>query len=253
MKYILLVALLLMGCGPSIKQGLNHSCVVRGSGGGLGTGVLIKEDLVITAAHVIDTNRSGALEPNEINAELSFESIGVTTSGTIVKLGEWMLHGLPLNTTEDLALIKLNTKVACSLKLSDNYDIGDDVFTIGSPAGPPLHISTGVISSKYNKQRLSSCSIYPGNSGGGMFNNHGELIGIVTRVKVDENDYFGTIINHCSVFIEMKDILNFLGSEYIQEQNNRKKNSNLALISLFGLAIYVAIERKLLYKSLRKL
>ena len=98
---------------------------------------------------------------------------------------------------EDLAIMAIETPEEddiCYAKLfenSDNLRLGSQVICIGNPLGTlPGSVSVGVVSyvnrtvsvSTYKKQTLiqTDVAINSGNSGGGLFNTSGALIGIVS-------------------------------------------------------------------------
>ena len=65
--------------------------------------------------------------------------------------------------------------------------IGEEVYAIGAPQGLDLSLSRGIISQlrgNYGKQSApiiqTDAAISPGSSGGGLFNENGELLGITT-------------------------------------------------------------------------
>lgn len=67
--------------------------------------------------------------------------------------------------------------------------LGDPVWTVGSPAGNRGNVTQGTLSNKVFRSgqivgyRLD-LSVFPGNSGGGVFNEHGKLLGIVTSFEI---------------------------------------------------------------------
>jgi S1-C subfamily serine protease len=71
-----------------------------------------------------------------------------------------------------------------SIRAYDDLNIGERVFTIGAPAGLELTLADGLLSGKRSDQgrRLvqTTASISPGSSGGGLFDEYGNLIGITT-------------------------------------------------------------------------
>lgn len=106
--------------------------------------------------------------------------------------------------TSDIALIKIDiTKPAVSGKLLDKSEIvkakvpkegnnvrkGEEVFAIGNPTGEfPGWVCNGIVSMMETNVNVSevgnmllmgiSATTNPGNSGGGLFNLYGELVGI---------------------------------------------------------------------------
>ena len=144
---------------------------------GLGSGVLIREDLILTASHVV------------ANAEaimVQFFS-GETLQAEVVRVSRMA----------DVALIRLTQapKDARIAKLGDSdlTRIGEEVFVIGAPMGLPYSLSRGVISGRHAEQKITTdgnqveffqtdAAINTGNSGGPMFNYRGEVIGIVSSI-----------------------------------------------------------------------
>jgi S1-C subfamily serine protease len=91
----------------------------------------------------------------------------------------------------DLALIKVDrTNLPALLPVNESEDIGNTVFLVGTPADTLLAQSVfkGVISGKRPVSDFSyfqtDAKVNPGNSGGAMLNEKGELIGIVSSKYV---------------------------------------------------------------------
>lgn len=63
---------------------------------------------------------------------------------------------------------------------------GEEVFVIGHPEGLKYTLSTGIVSGLRDEAIQISAAISPGNSGGPVYDSHGELIGIVSS-KFDNN------------------------------------------------------------------
>lgn len=101
----------------------------------------------------------------------------------------------------DIAELLIKDKViyALSSKLtgleSIETVIGEKVFAIGSPMGLENSISEGIVSGKREKNGIklvqTTAAISSGNSGGGLFNEKGELLGITTfKLRNTENINF---------------------------------------------------------------
>lgn len=146
--------------------------------GGLGTGVLVSETgEIITAAHVV---------ANASQIEIVYKD-GTTSSATIQNVSK----------SGDVALLLANT-VSKTAKIavlgdSDKMSIGDNVFIIGFPMGLEYSLSKGIISgihkdkSKFGKGLgmeffQTDAAINTGNSGGPMFNDKGEVVGIISSI-----------------------------------------------------------------------
>jgi S1-C subfamily serine protease len=63
---------------------------------------------------------------------------------------------------------------------------GENVFVIGHPEGLRFTLSTGIISRLHGSTIQISAPVSPGNSGGPVFDDRGDLIGVVTSM-VDKN------------------------------------------------------------------
>lgn len=142
---------------------------------GTGSGVVVHEGgYVVTAAHVVDD-----AEVIEVHWKDGFSS-----NATIVSLSH----------TEDLALLKTKEVpkkglVVAPLGDSDALKPGQRLFAIGAPYGLEHSITAGILSAQranprrgLSAQRLIQVDvpINQGNSGGPIFNEKGEVIGIAS-------------------------------------------------------------------------
>lgn len=167
----------LVSCAPlpptSSQLEQSRSQVVRiESDLGLGSGVVIDKvnRLVLTAKHVIE---------------------GATTLSVILDDGQ-QFKGTVLwrAPEEDLALVQLggigDLPPAALLRVGDDPDLGEPVYAIGNPLGIASIVTQGHVASERigGDDLFVDASIAPGNSGGGLFDANGELIGIVTDAIV---------------------------------------------------------------------
>jgi S1-C subfamily serine protease len=65
---------------------------------------------------------------------------------------------------------------------------GENVFVIGHPEGLRFTLSTGIISRVHGSTIQISAPVSPGNSGGPVFDDRGELVGIVTSMVDKHGD-----------------------------------------------------------------
>jgi S1-C subfamily serine protease len=153
---------------------------VKSSGSGF---FLTKEGIIGTNAHVIE----GA------------ESIKISISNEI---GNFEYEGKVLlkDKQNDVALIKIDDDKFKGLSelpycLVETADIGEDVFTIGYPLnsimGTNYKVTNGIVSAKSGisddvRYYQISVPLQPGNSGGALFNNDGNVIGITTSKLNDK-------------------------------------------------------------------
>lgn len=139
---------------------------------GAGSGVIISQDgYIVTCAHVV----SGA---NNITVQLAD---GTEYTATVV--GQ--------DSTSDVAVLKIEATGLTPAVIgdSDSLAVGETTIAVGNPLGTLSNTVTNGIVSALNREVTvqgndmnliqTSASISPGNSGGGLFNANGELIGIV--------------------------------------------------------------------------
>ena len=102
----------------------------------------------------------------------------------------------------DLALVKVDTKrllTAVRWADSDKVQVADPVFAIGNPLGVGLSVSSGIVSglnrnlmdTPYDDFIQTDAAINHGNSGGPLFNAHGEVIGVDTAIISPTNGSAG--------------------------------------------------------------
>ena len=156
------------------------------SNSGMGSGVLVREDLVLTAAHVVGNAEKIIVE------FLDGESI----EGKTIRISR----------IADVALIQLDKAPLkpniAKIGESDLVKIGDEIFVVGAPMGLTHSLSSGIISGRHAEQRITSegnsleffqtdAAINTGNSGGPMFNLKGEVIGIVSSILTRSGGFEG--------------------------------------------------------------
>ena len=142
-----------------------------------GTGFALKNGYVVTNYHVIENAKSISIQGIKGDFAQKY-------SATIIATDKY----------NDLALLQISDKkyngfgsIPYNVKTSVS-EVGEDVFVLGYPLtstmGDEIKLTTGVISSKTGFQGdvslyQISAPIQPGNSGGPLFDNKGNLIGIV--------------------------------------------------------------------------
>lgn len=159
-------------------QDYGESVVVVRSPGGLGSGFIInKQGYVITNFHVIEGQKHINITRFKKN-ENELKTI-VHKNIRIVALAPF----------QDLAVLQIEEDIgqlARPMVLSPNDDVsvGEKVFVIGNPLGLERTVTEGVISHTgrnfAGKVFLQiDAAINPGNSGGPLFNNRGQVIGVI--------------------------------------------------------------------------
>lgn len=149
----------------------NPSCVTIITDGGHGSGVVIdSKGLVLSAYHVVEG-------VNKIDVKFSS---GLTLQAEIFTFDK----------SKDLVLLDINGEGFSALPIAwdkNDLELGEEVITIGTPAELELgqSVSKGIVSGKrkYEESIYTQLdmAVSPGNSGGPLLNNKGEVVGIVQR------------------------------------------------------------------------
>ena len=170
---------------------------------GSGSGVILTEDgYIATCAHVVDGAKSVKVT---LNDDTSYDA---TIVGT--------------DTKNDIAIIKIDAKGLTPAIVGDSttLTVGSEVIAIGNPLGELRGTATAGIISATNRtievegQTMTlvqtDAAISPGNSGGGLFDATGKLIGIVNaKVSDSRAEGLGFAIPVNSVLDEISDLLNY--------------------------------------------
>jgi S1-C subfamily serine protease len=163
----------------------NYNSHTQAIQNGIGSGVVIDQDKIITAAHVVHTAR---------RIQVKFKD-GYTSDAEI----------LSSVTSSDVALLKLldppeNIVIAETMD-SSTVRIGEPVFVIGAPFGIEHTLSVGNLSGRMDRGLMAGgesvtflqtdTAINQGNSGGPMFNREGKVIGIVSFILSKSGGFNG--------------------------------------------------------------
>ena len=150
---------------------------------GAGSGVIISSDgYILTCAHVV----SGA---SNITVSIGDKDYPATLVGE--------------DTTSDIAVVKVDATglTPATVGNSDNLKVGESVMAVGNPLGElGGTVTSGIVSALNRSVSIQSsgsvntmsliqmdASVSPGNSGGGLFNMNGELVGIVNAKSSDSD------------------------------------------------------------------
>lgn len=101
----------------------------------------------------------------------------------------------------DVALLKVNGSNFPSLRAGnvDQLRVGEPVLAIGSPFGFDYSASAGIVSAKMRNMMgetsvpfiQTDVALNPGNSGGPLFNQQGEVVGVNSRIFSGTGGYMG--------------------------------------------------------------
>ena len=151
---------------------------------GAGSGVILTEDgYIVTNNHVVQ-------EADEITVKLNDNR-------------EFKARIIGTDATTDLALIKVETKDLPAIKVasSDDLKLGQWVLAIGNPFSLTSTVTAGIVSAKARSLgakpgsiesfSLTDAAINPGDSGGALVNQQGELVGINAMIYSQTGSYAG--------------------------------------------------------------
>jgi len=152
--------------------------VTDGENEWMGTGVLIdQKGTVLTAAHVIEGSTAPYI--------YALTSKGVT----------YRCERLAIDNLRDLGVVRILDSSQqfpyANIQKSNKYFVGQDVLVIGHPHGALWTVTTGVISRIWfypfalSWRFDTDALVNPGNSGGPVFSDKGEVIGIVSAMHVE--------------------------------------------------------------------
>lgn len=165
------------------SHGIVSIKAVTADGEDSGTGIVLNEDgLIVTNDHVIEGARTLTVNPGDSSSE--------TRTATIV--GE--------EANSDLALIKIDPSgldlKPLKLVSSSSLEVGDAVYAIGNPYGLEETLTRGIVSAlgreisapdghKITGAIQTDAALNPGNSGGPLIDEQGDVIGINSQIASD--------------------------------------------------------------------
>ena len=152
---------------------------------GSGSGVIISSDgYIITNHHVIETAEDILITTND-NQSYEAKIIGSDEQN-------------------DIALLKIESSEELPYAVfgdSDSTQIGEWVLAVGNPFNLTSTVTAGIISAKSRSLDptgrttqsyiQTDAAVNPGNSGGALINEKGELIGINTAIQTQTGSYVG--------------------------------------------------------------
>ncbi|MDE5548142.1 MAG: S1C family serine protease [Clostridia bacterium] len=178
---------------------------------------------IVTNYHVVydndaDIEANGGNTPKDIYCYLyGSEDDPILTKQTdgvygysLYDFGE---YGIPCtyvggSITSDIAVLKAKTSDIAAINadfhavtLAGEYCVGETAIAIGNPEGEGISVTKGIVSvdnenialkidnvARYYRSLRIDTSLYSGNSGGGLFNEKGELIGITNAGNQEDQN-----------------------------------------------------------------
>lgn len=160
-------------------------------GGGMGTGFIIGENLIVTNNHVVQ-GKGGIIKVMGHNDMKLYDAEIIAADKpsdlAVIRLKDW-----------DDFKKHMNPRIL-PWGSSRELKVGDTVWSMGNPYGLFFTVAQGIISHKLrpvdnqgNFYLQTTTQIYPGNSGGPLLNNNGEVIAVNSAI-VGKEGYFGMAI-----------------------------------------------------------
>ena len=204
---------------------------------GTGTGIVISADgYIMTNCHVIRTTYSVRSSGGyDYSNPFSFFGGGYSTEEktadadkVTITLSDGSEHEAEIvgrDENTDLAILKIDAKglIPAVIGDSDSLEMGDEVLTLGYPAGMGLSASRGIVSglekeitSELPSGKIATftliqtdAAINPGNSGGPLLNDKGEVVGITSsKIKDVSIEGIGFAIPITNAMTIVDDLMN---------------------------------------------
>lgn len=214
----------------AIKEALDSSVQVIIPEQGIGSGVVLANvkggSIIATNDHVCQVTRGmsrGILPPFDPSPNLTkpintFPASIVTVGGsvysaTVIKTSN-VYDKLPSKVKRpDLCLLFAKVILPPISLAKESAEIGEELFVVSGPSNIFPLITRGYVGGTYSDEvmtdiRSSTIPINHGSSGGGVFNEQGELVGVAFSLILDEQTK-GFV---ASFYVELEDVKTFLKS-----------------------------------------
>ncbi|MDA1231221.1 MAG: trypsin-like peptidase domain-containing protein [Planctomycetota bacterium] len=177
---------------------------------GLGSGFIINDrGYCVTNYHVVETQTRVAVTIFHRSQNGEFERRSVRD----VKI-------LALNPHFDFALLEIPKQENLTFQPvfiadDDSHREGDAVFAIGSPLGLERSVSEGIVSTRNRNMNgivyiQTTAQINPGNSGGPLFNDRGQVVGVINmKLTFGEGLGFAIPVSYLKHFLRNRDAFAF--------------------------------------------
>lgn len=159
---------------------------------GSGSGVMIADNLMVTAFHVVGE-----------------EALEMRVNGKPVKV-------LKFDKAKDIALLEVQVSCPCIPLSLELPDTDKKVIAVGYPLGVGKVVSEGRYMHIHEGKMLTNLSITFGNSGGGLFmwnGYHWVLVGVTVQIAGTSLGFIGIPVFHISSSVTARDIHNLITND----------------------------------------
>ena len=170
------------------KDSVAYISSATAQGQATGSGFVVDESgLIVTNEHVIDGAQQVTVKIGTEGKELPAEIVGADAS-------------------HDLALLKVDADGLKALPLGDSskVEVGDNTYAIGNPYGLDHTLTTGVVSalnrtlqapdgSELGGAIQTDAALNPGNSGGPLLDEDGQVIGVNAQIATGGTEGGGNV------------------------------------------------------------
>ena len=147
----------------------------------IGTAFAISENTYLTASHVVNLDK-----------KMLFENVYIRDrNGNVNEIDQILKY----SNFRDFVIFTVKNKTNSKfLKINTDYNLNTTVFAVGNALGEGIVIRDGLLTSLTKESENGewdwirfSAAASPGNSGGPLLNENGEVIGLILRKSQDEN------------------------------------------------------------------
>ena len=137
-----------------------------------GTGVVLRNHLVLTAEHVVTNHSTVLVERYDKDGKKLFSS---------------RAHVVKVDEKNDLALLNVEKSLGVRTRIAKRVSLGESVITLGFPYDRDskkrtyLSYSKGKVNTVTDKRIRFDANVFFGSSGGPVFNKRGRVISVVQK------------------------------------------------------------------------
>lgn len=199
---LILIALVFSACATttsvySLLDNSRHQVVKVVATNSMGSGFAVNDRCIVTAAHVVGDEKQ----------------VSVFTVGSIQHVAQVVASDINADAAVVCAQSTLDIpSVIFAANLPERYE---SIYTIGFPIRREWFMTIG---QWQDDDDYTSIPAAPGNSGGPVFNMHGEVIGLMDAITV----YGGSLFPHLSKIVDVNDITHVLDTANVSYRKAKK-------------------------------